>query len=199
MIGIIDYEAGNLNSIATAVRRLSVEVRIIRKNEEFEACDKLVLPGVGAFAPAMRQLRKKGLDAAIHSAVLKGTPLLGICLGMQVFFDRGYEARVTPGLGLFKGKIRQFDTGVKVPHMGWNQVRHNGTGLFAGLPQDCDFYFAHSYYADGVDADVPCGKTDYGGWFVSAVEKSNVFGVQFHPEKSGAAGERLLRNFIRQG
>ncbi len=162
----------------------------------------LILPGVGAFGAAMETLRRRGILPVLLQKVLHDkTPVLGICLGMQLFFSQSEESP-EPGLGWMDGKVRRFPAGeaekLRVPHVGWNEARpRRGDGLFAGLGASPDFYFCHSYYADAVDDPCAAARTVHGGDFVSAVEKDNLFGVQFHPERSHGNGLKLIRNFLR--
>ena len=195
MIGIIDYGMGNLRSVLKAIEFLGGEGRVTARAEELDACEKLILPGVGSFGAGMENLRRGGLDEYVRRRAAEGTPLLGICLGMQFLLEESEEEGLFQGLGLVKGRVVPFTQG-KIPHMGWNAVEDMRGPLFDGIPSGTQFYFVHSYFADTAE-EYTLGKTEYYRTFASAVGKNNVFGVQFHPEKSGAAGLQLLRNYMR--
>ena len=194
MIGILDYGAGNLRSVQKAVEFLGGKAEISSDPKILDGCERLILPGVGSFKMGMESLRARGLDEYVKRRAAD-TPILGVCLGMQFLLEESEEEGVTQGLGFVKGRVVPFRTG-KIPHMGWNKV--NGTSpLFDGIPQGEQFYFVHSYYAAADEAFV-IGKTEYYITFASAVRSGNVYGVQFHPEKSGEAGLMLLRNFMEK-
>lgn len=195
MIGIIDYGMGNLRSVLKAIEFLGGEGRVTARAEELDACEKLILPGVGSFGAGMENLRRGGLDEYVRRRAAEGTPLLGICLGMQFLLEESEEEGLFQGLGLVKGRVVPFTEG-KIPHMGWNAVEDMRGPLFDGIPSGTQFYFVHSYFADTAE-EYTLGKTEYYRTFASAVGKNNVFGVQFHPEKSGAVGLQLLRNYMR--
>ena len=195
MIGIIDYGMGNLRSVLKAIEFLGGEGRVTARAEELDACEKLILPGVGSFGAGMENLRRGGLDEYVRRRAAEGTPLLGICLGMQFLLEESEEEGLFQGLGLVKGRVVPFTEG-KIPHMGWKAVEDMRGPLFDGIPSGTQFYFVHSYFADTAE-EYTLGKTEYYRTFASAVGKNNVFGVQFHPEKSGAAGLQLLRNYMR--
>ena len=195
MIGIIDYGMGNLRSVLKAIEFLGGEGRVTARAEELDACEKLILPGVGSFGAGMENLRRGGLDEYVRRRAADGTPVLGICLGMQFLLEESEEEGLFQGLGLVKGRVVPFTEG-KIPHMGWNAVEDMRGPLFDGIPSGTQFYFVHSYFADTAE-EYTLGKTEYYRTFASAVGKNNVFGVQFHPEKSGAAGLQLLRNYMR--
>jgi len=198
MIGIVDYEMGNLLSVQKAFERVGLSARVVRTAAELVESERLVLPGVGAFGQAMENLTQRKLLAPLRSAIAEGKPLLGICLGLQLLFERSEEHGNHEGLGLLRGDVRRLPPGVKVPHIGWNQlriVRHNA--LLEGIPDDTFFYFVQSFYVRSEEEDCVAGTTDYGVTFASVVARGRVFGVQFHPEKSQAAGLRLLTNFGR--
>jgi glutamine amidotransferase len=201
-IAVLDYGAGNLRSVAKALERSEFEVRVSSDPGVVKQCDALVLPGVGAFADGMKSLRERGLDAAVVEATLQGRPYLGLCLGLQLLFDEGEEHGVTPGLGLMRGRVERFPEHdvdgmpLCVPHIGWNEVVFSGDHpMIAALPERDHFYFVHSYRPVPTDPAIIAGRTRYGGEFASAIAKENVFAVQFHPEKSQAAGKRLLDAF----
>jgi glutamine amidotransferase len=195
-VAIIDYGVGNLRSVQKAFAAVGVDVVVSSEKQTLQTAKKLVLPGVGAFAACMRELTSTGLVDFILERVKQGTPLLGVCVGMQMLFEDSSEFGLTRGLGLLRGSVRRFSGELNVPHVGWNQVSENSKDvLFADIPNNSFFYFVHSYYCEPSDAGVTIGQTDYGGRFASIVSEGNVAGVQFHPEKSQAAGLQLLRNF----
>lgn len=198
MIGIVDYEAGNLKSVETAMKHLGADFVISNDPEVLLKADRMIFPGVGEAHASMDVLNKTGLGEAVKEFALSGKPLLGICLGCQIFFDHS-EERDTNCLGIIPGTIKEFpsDMGLKVPHMGWNQVRHqNRHPVFAGIEEDSSFYFVHSYYPSPSEIGDEVGRTEYGFEFSSAASRDNVVATQFHPEKSGEIGLRLLKNFI---
>jgi glutamine amidotransferase len=193
MIAIVDYKAGNLASVQKAMAHLCCESRIAGDPDEVRRADRIILPGVGHFA-TMQRLADSGLRDAIQESITRGVPFLGICLGMQWLFAGSTEAPGVAGLKLFDGICEHFPSRVKSPHVGWNDVQPRGSSrLLAGVPQDAFVYFTHSYRAPVTDGVV--ATTDYGSPFASAVERDNIFGVQFHPEKSGAPGIQILKNF----
>lgn len=195
MITIIDYGLGNLTSVANALNKLSIPCRISDKSEDIQSSSTLILPGVGAAGEGMKNLKARKLDQVIIEQVATGKPMLGICLGMQLLFTLSDEGKVEC-LDVLKGKVRKFETDLKVPQIGWNQVKaRSDSKLLRGVENDSYFYFVHSYYCDPDDKSVITGTTEYGQAFCSVLEAKNVFGVQFHPEKSGEAGLQLLRNF----
>lgn len=195
MIGIIDYGMGNLRSVLKAIEFLGGGAGVYTEQSALDGCDKLILPGVGSFGAGMENLRRGGLDEYVRRRAADGTPVLGICLGMQFLLEESEEEGVFTGLGLVKGRVVPFTEG-KIPHMGWNAVDDMRGPLFDGIPSGTQFYFVHSYFADTTD-EFTLGTTEYYRTFASAVGKDNVFGVQFHPEKSGAAGLQLMRNFMK--
>jgi glutamine amidotransferase len=198
-IGVIDYGMGNRRSVEKALEHVGATVLLTSDHRELEACDGLVLPGVGAFPKAMRNLRELGLAELIQSRVDAGTPLLGICLGMQLLFERSDELAPTRGLGVIPGDVTRLDAGdLRVPHIGWNEVRfQRASSLTAGLPQSgCPFYHVHSFAARPSDPETVIGTTEYGERFATIVGAGSVFGVQFHPEKSSRHGLRMLRCFV---
>lgn len=198
MIGIVDFGMGNLLSVEKALERMDCPARVVRTSREIVESDRLVLPGVGAFGQAMMNLEERGLLAPLRSACAEGKPLLGICLGLQLLFETSEEHGHHEGLGLFRGDVRRFPSDVRVPHIGWNQVRiTRHSPLFEGIPDNEFFYFVQSYYVRPEDSTAVVGTTDYGATFAAAVGRMNIFGVQFHPEKSQQAGLRLLANFGR--
>lgn len=200
MIAIIDYGAGNLHSVKNALDFLGAEAVITGDAEEILNADKIILPGVGAFGDAMQKLRSSGLDKVIKTAAERGTPLLGICLGLQLMFEQSEESPGVAGLGLFRGsviKIPKKDN-IKIPHIGWNSIDvTKDSRLLRGLGDEPYVYFVHSYFISADDADIVSAYTEYGSRLGIAVEDKNVFAVQFHPEKSGSIGMKILSNFIQ--
>ncbi|MCI9517305.1 MAG: imidazole glycerol phosphate synthase subunit HisH [Lachnospiraceae bacterium] len=198
MIAIIDYDAGNLKSVEKALIRLGEEAVVSRERETILEADKVILPGVGSFGDAMGKLREFGLDKVIYEVVEKGTPFLGICLGLQLLFERSDEAPGVKGLGILKGEILRIPAyeGLKIPHMGWNSLELKNSGhLFEGLPQNPYVYFVHSYYLKAEEEDIVKASTWYSTEIHASVEKDNVFACQFHPEKSSDTGLQILKNF----
>lgn len=198
LIAIIDYGVGNLASVRNAFLRLGHEAVITGSSEQILQARRVVLPGVGAFADAMHNLCRLGLDDTVKKVVENETPFLGICLGLHLLFSQGEEHGVHPGLDIIRGRVIKFELPreYKVPHMGWNQVLpREGSRLFKGLPSGSHFYFVHSYYVLPEDDRFTAARSDYGTEFVCAVEKNNIFATQFHPEKSGKLGLQLLQNF----
>ncbi len=196
---VIDYGMGNLHSVQKALAFLGASSRLTKDPLEIERAEKLILPGVGAFGDAMAELDRLRLTSAIQKAAGKGVPLLGICLGMQLLYEESTEGGAHKGLGLVPGNITLLDIQEKVPHMGWNSVENRDGVLFANLPEEFSVYFVHSFCAQAVDTPYAAGITRYGVPFVSAVHRDNVFGCQFHPEKSGENGMQILRNFLALG
>lgn len=196
-VAVVDYGMGNLRSVEKALERSGARASITRDADEIRAADGAVLPGVGAFPEAMRNLRDLGLDALVAERITSAVPTLGICLGMQVLFETSSELGGAWGLGLLGGRVDQLDAmGQKVPHIGWNPVRwHKRSDLVEGLPDECPFYFVHSYAPVPTDDGDVLGTAEYGERFVCGVERAPLYGVQFHPEKSSAAGLRMLANF----
>ena len=193
MIAIVDYGAGNLTSVKKAFDRLAVDTVVTSDPDVLSRAEKIVVPGVGHFA-ATNKLTESGLRSAALDAMTRGVPFLGICVGMQWLFKSSQESPETPGLNLFQGMCERFPPEVKSPHVGWNQLHLRGTSiLMQGIPQDSFVYFTHSYRAPIVQETT--AATEYGGLFSAAVERENVFGVQFHPEKSSDVGLRILSNF----
>ena len=199
MIAIIDYDAGNIKSVEKALKLLDEEAVITRDRDQILGADKVILPGVGAFGDAMNNLRKYGLDKVIHEVVDKKTPLLGICLGLQLLFERSDEAPGIEGLGVLKGEILRIPDkeGLKIPHMGWNSLTLQNEGrLFKGLIEEPYVYFVHSYYLKAEDESIVKATTEYSTLIHASVEQDNVFACQFHPEKSSDTGLQILRNFV---
>lgn len=199
MIAIIDYDAGNIKSVEKALLFLGQEVVITGDKEQILKADKVILPGVGAFGDAMENLRKSGLDKVTHQVAAKGTPFFGICLGLQLLFERSDEAPGVPGLGILEGEILKIppQDDLKIPHMGWNSLCLENDGkLFAGVLQQSYVYFVHSYYLKAKEEGIVKASTEYSTHIHASVEKGNVFGCQFHPEKSSDVGMQILRNFV---
>ena len=201
MIALIDYGAGNVRSVHKALEAVGADVRMVRGPDPLRDAEKVVLPGVGAFGDCMASLGRAGLVDALHRAVEMGKPLLGICVGLQVLFEEGEEMGRHLGLGLLPGRVARFADaivaqGLKIPHTGWNQIEPVGARrLFRGLPPGAWAYFNHAYFCQARPEHI-IAVTDYGGPFPSAVKRGNVYGIQFHPEKSQDVGLHVLRNFV---
>lgn len=199
MIAIIDYDAGNIKSVEKALAALGEQPIITRNREQILHADKVILPGVGAFGDAMENLKKYGLVQVIHEVVERQIPLLGICLGLQLLFERSEETVGVEGLGVLKGEIvRLPDTeGLKIPHMGWNSLTYPHKGrLFRNVPENSYVYFVHSYYLKAEEEQIVTAVSEYGTTIHASVEEGNVFGCQFHPEKSSDVGLQILKNFV---
>jgi len=198
MIAIIDYGAGNIHSIEKALEYVGAKVQVTDDPGIVNEAQAIVLPGVGSGRASMTRIVERGLDDAIRNTIRQGKPFLGICLGMQLLADHHAEGAVD-GLSLFPGEVRRIPYGPKIPHMGWNQVKplQPGLTIFDGIPQDAYFYFAHSYYVEPQDSHGVAAVTDYGSSFCSVIVADQVWGTQFHPEKSGSIGLRLLSNFMK--
>ncbi len=200
MITLLDYGAGNVRSVINAIESLGETVKTVAAAEDIASAEKLVFPGVGAFGSMMQILRAKQFIDPLKAFLASGRPFLGICLGMHALFEFGEESFGTQGLGIFKGEVKRFTTDLAVPHIGWNGIRaHQSSRIFNGLRGDEKFYFVHSYHVVPEEKDVILTTTNYGYEFVSAVQRQNIIGTQYHPEKSGAAGLRLLKNFLDTG
>lgn len=199
MIAIIDYDAGNIKSVEKALISLGQEVCVTRDADEILQADKVILPGVGAFGDAMEKLHRYGLVDVIRKVVEKKTPFLGICLGLQLLFERSDEASGVEGLGILKGEVLKIPAaeGLKIPHMGWNslQLKHNGK-LFQNLGEETYVYFVHSYYLKAEEEQIVKASTEYTTHIHASVEKDNIFACQFHPEKSSDVGLKILKNFV---
>jgi glutamine amidotransferase len=198
MIAIIDYGAGNLRSVRNTLVHLGAAVKTVTRPEELAGTDKIVLPGVGAFGAGMAALRAAGFIEPILDAVRSGVPLLGICLGMQYLFESSEEMGLHQGLGLLPGRVAHFpQNGLRVPHIGWNQLHiEQPGGLLGGIDDGAYAYFVHSYYVQAAEPGDVLATTDYGLTYASVVGRGNVWGIQCHPEKSQAVGQRILCNFI---
>lgn len=199
MTAIIDYDAGNIRSVEKALQALGEEAYVTRDRETILQADRVILPGVGAFGDAMDKLKRFGLDSVIREVIASGTPFLGICLGLQLLFERSDESKGVPGLGILQGEILRIPDAprLKIPHIGWNSIFFPYRGrLFENIPEESYVYFVHSYYLAAKDPGIVTAMTQYGGTAIHAsVEKDNVFACQFHPEKSSKVGLAILRNF----
>ena len=200
MIGIIDYDAGNIKSVEKALAYLGEETVVSRDPEVLTKADKVILPGVGSFGEAMENLHKYDLVPVIKDMINEGTPFLGICLGLQLLFESSEETPGVEGLGILKGKILRIppSPGLKIPHMGWNSLHLQNNGrLFRDIPEDTHVYFVHSYYLQTEDPEIVKAVTEYSTTIHASVEKENVFACQFHPEKSSRYGLKILENFAK--
>lgn len=201
MIAIIDYDAGNLGSVEKALLSLGERPVVTRDRETILGADRVILPGVGAFGDAMARLGQYGLVNVIRETVARGVPFLGICLGQQLLFQGSGESEGVKGLGILPGRILKIPPapGLKIPHMGWNSLDIKpGSKLFKGIENGAYVYFVHSYYLKAEDSSIVAASTEYSTHIHAAVERDNVFACQFHPEKSGGTGLRILNNFIEQ-
>jgi glutamine amidotransferase len=199
MIAIIDYDAGNLKSVEKALLYLGQEAVITRDKNQILNADKVILPGVGSFGDAMEKLHHYHMDDVIREVVSKKTPLLGICMGLQVLFERSDESEGVEGLSILKGVIRRIPDkeGLKVPQIGWNSLSIKPEAkLFRGIPDQSYVYFVHSYYLQAEEKSIVTATTDYSTTIHASIEKDNIFACQFHPEKSGDVGLKILKNFI---
>ena len=199
MIAVIDYDAGNIKSVEKAMQYLDQDVVVTRDSDVIYKADKVILPGVGAFGDAMLRIRHYELEPVIKDVVKKGTPFLGICLGLQLMFERSDEAEGVEGLSLLEGEIVRIPTGeyTKIPHMGWNSLHLKNDGrLFKGIDEGAYVYFVHSYYLKAKSESIVTAETEYNTLIHASVEKDNIFAAQFHPEKSSAVGLKMLQNFV---
>lgn len=200
MIGIIDYDAGNIRSVEKALAYLGEETIVSRDPQVLMKADKVILPGVGSFGEAMGNLHKYGLVSVIRDMIKEGKPFLGICLGLQLLFESSEESPGVEGLGILKGRILRIppSPGLKIPHMGWNSLKLQNDGrLFRDIPEDTYVYFVHSYYLQAQEPEIVKAVTDYSTEIHASVEKDNVFACQFHPEKSSRYGLKILENFAK--
>jgi glutamine amidotransferase len=197
-VAVVDYGMGNLASVAKALARSGADVRVTQSATEVAGAAGVVLPGVGAFRDAAARLEQSGLGAAVLARIAAGTPFLGVCLGLQLLFESSGEGGRWPGLGVLGGTVERLQTGLKVPHIGWNDLEWGpaGAGMARGLPAPAIVYFVHSYAAVPADPGVVAATTEYGGPVVAAVARDNVWAVQFHPEKSSSVGLALLAGFV---
>ena len=201
MVAIIDYGAGNLQSVKKALDFIGAESKITDNKDEINAASHIILPGVGSFADAMSCIRERGLEETIKKSADGSKHFLGICLGLQLLFESSEESPGVKGLGVFKGDIVTIpkDNGLKVPHIGWNSIKLNQTnGIFEGIKDESYFYFVHSYYFKNADEDIVAGTTEYGVPIQCAVQNGRVCATQFHPEKSSEVGLALLKNFVNR-
>ncbi len=202
MIAIIDYDAGNIKSVEKALVAFGEQVVVSRDKDIILSAEKVILPGVGSFGDAMGKIRAYGLEEVINEVVNRGTPFLGICLGLQLLFESSDEASGVKGLGILKGQILKIPDkeGVKIPHVGWNSLKFPNKGiLFAGIREEAFVYFVHSYYLKAKDPGIVTATTEYSTLIHAAVERENVYACQFHPEKSSEVGLTILKNFIQIG
>ncbi len=198
MIAIIDYGAGNIRSVSNAVMRLGYRAEITHRADSIKKAEAVIFPGVGAGGDTMASLNRLGLNSIIHELVREKRPLLGICIGLQVLYSGTEEGGWNECLNIIPGRVKKLPSGVKVPHMGWNQVRQKKPhALFAGIPDNANFYFVHSYYGEPQDKSVVLAETDYGITFGSAISQENLVAVQFHPERSGDLGLQVYQNFFQ--
>jgi glutamine amidotransferase len=197
MIAVIDYGAGNLRSVTNALVRLGYQAKVTCEPEDVVNATAVIFPGVGAAADVMESLREAGMDEAIREVINEGQPFFAICVGMQVMLSATEEGGLNECLGIIPGTVRRLPAGLKVPHIGWNQVRQvSAHPIFKGIPDGSNFYFVHSYYAEPEDASVVAGTTEYGVSLCSVLIKDNLIATQFHPEKSGRLGLRMYSNFL---
>ena len=200
MIGIIDYGMGNIHSVQKALESMGEQTIVTNKKGDIKNCDKLVLPGVGAFADAVSELKKQDLISAINTHIKSKKIFLGICLGMHLLFEKSEEAKNAKGLGILKGQVVRFSgqKGQKVPHMGWNQLKIGARQcpLLKNIPNNANVYFCHSYYPKPANTEIIAASCDYGNAFSAIVWQDNIYGVQFHPEKSQEVGLAMLKNFV---
>ncbi len=197
MTALIDYGVGNLYSVAKAVSFVGGDVKITSDAEDLKRAEKMILPGVGAFGDCMKNLEATGLIPTILEQIAAKKFLLGICVGLQILFEKSEESPNVKGLGIFKGEVKKISAeNLKIPHMGWNAVNFGESKIFAGLKNNSYFYFVHSYHAAPLDKNLISATSDYGEKITAAVESENIFATQFHPEKSGDVGLKVLKNFI---
>ncbi|MDL2224790.1 imidazole glycerol phosphate synthase subunit HisH [Eubacteriales bacterium OttesenSCG-928-M02] len=199
MLAIMDYGAGNLHSVEKAFRFLGADAIVTQKPKDIDNANSVVVPGVGAFGDAREKLATSGMENALFRAIKSGKPVLGICLGLQLLFETSYENGEYKGTGILPGEIKQFcGDGLKVPHMGWNGLsfQEKSCPLFEGLQDGCQVYFVHSYYAPYTGQDFVAATVDYGDVAIAAIHRDNLYATQFHPEKSGDVGMRMLQNFL---
>lgn len=195
-VAIIDYGVGNLRSVEKAFAAMGCDAVVSDDERVLRTAERLVLPGVGAFASCMKGLRERGFDSVVQERAATGTPLLGICVGMQMLFEVSDEFGTTEGLGLLRGRVRRFENDLVVPQVGWNRIQQKQQhGIFEGVADGSFCYFVHSFYCEPGDADLSVGETEYGVKYASVVARDNICGVQFHPEKSQHVGLRMLKNF----
>ncbi len=198
MIVVIDYGMGNLHSVRKALEIVGAKVRVSSRAKDIEIAEKIVFPGVGSFGEAVKELKRRDLIKLIKYAIAEGKPFLGLCLGLQLLFEKSEEAPGVKGLCVLKGDVKRFRAkGLKVPHMGWNSIKIKKSKILKNIPNNSYMYFVHSYYAKPKDKNIILTTTDYGINFTSGVCKDNIYGLQFHPEKSQALGLKILENFVK--
>jgi len=198
MIAIVDYGAGNLRSVTNAIGRLGYQPKIISATDEVLTAQAVILPGVGAAADTIANLQILGLVSPIRQFIAEGRPFLGVCIGLQVLFDGTEEGGWHECLGVIPGVVRRLPSGLKIPHMGWNQVKQMVSHpIFHGIPDEANFYFVHSYYVEPEDSSLVAGETEYGIPICSVIARDNLIATQFHPEKSGEVGLQIYDNFIK--
>ena len=198
MIAIIDYGAGNLRSVVNAISHLGYPAKVTSSPHEMLTARGVILPGVGAAADTMANLKRLGLVSPIRHFIAEGRPFLGVCVGLQILFTTTEEGGWHECLDIIPGRVHRLPPGLKIPHMGWNQVRQNMSHpIFSGIPDESDFYFVHSYYVEPDDRSLVAGETEYGISLCSVIARGNLVGTQFHPEKSGEIGLKVYDNFIK--
>ena len=198
MIAIIDYGAGNLRSVANAISRLGYQAKVISSSYDMLTAQAVILPGVGAAADTMANLQRLGLVSPIQHFITEGRPFFGICIGLQILFGGTEEGGWHECLGIIPGVVRRLPPGLKIPHIGWNQVRQKiSHPIFSGISDEANFYFVHSYYVEPDDRSLVAGETEYGISICSVIAKGNLVATQFHPEKSGEVGLKIYDNFIK--
>ena len=196
MIVIVDYGMGNLRSVQKGFQSQGIEALVSKSPSDISKAEKIVVPGVGAFGDAMKELNKRKLTDPIKDSIKQGKPFLGLCLGLQLLFEVSFERGEYEGLGILEGEVKRFQPGLKIPHMGWNQIKFKGEcPIFKNIKNESYFYFVHSYYVEPKDPSAVSATTDYGVEFASAVCRNNIYGLQFHPEKSQELGLKMLKNF----
>jgi len=197
MLYIVDYGAGNLRSVQKAVEYNGAAAQITSNPADIEKADKVIFPGVGAFGKAIEKIETLELRSPLIEFIATGKPFLGICLGLQLLFENSEENPGVTGLGVLKGDVKRFSAGLKVPHLGWNVlIKKENNTLWNGIPEDSYFYFAHSYYISPLENEIIIGESEYGSRFPVAIKKENLYGLQFHPEKSQKYGLAVLKNFL---
>jgi glutamine amidotransferase len=198
MIAVIDYGAGNIRNVVNAIHKLGYQVKLTSDPDEVISAETVILPGVGAAGDTVSSLKKLNLVEPVRRVIAENRPFMGICIGLQILFTETEEDMGQKCLDVFPGKVKKFPAGRKIPHMGWNQLNQKITHpVFEGVPDNSNFYFVHSYYVDPEDQSLVAGTTDYGLDFCSIIAKGNLIGTQFHPEKSGDTGLKILDNFLR--
>ena len=198
-ITIIDYDAGNIFNLCSTLNKFNVKLNITNNYKNIISAEKIIIPGVGAFRQGINSLKKKKLINPLKEYLLSDKPILGICLGMQYFMEKSYEFKITRGLGFFKGNVVKFEKKkvIRMPHVGWNYINFKSNKIFKNIDKHSTFYFCHSYYPKPANNKYIIGNTSYNKFsFCSVLNKNNIFGCQFHPERSGVAGHKFLKNFI---